>query len=135
MLAVHKMIPGYFKNLIFVSVAVVDSGTFKGAEEIQALRDNVDQTLAKYVDLARRLGWNAGSATGTGIDPAEEITRVCMELSSQYHRVMFFAGKLVWQRESFWQRLLHNETAFQVERRLQWQGLPMTVIPLRLRTG
>jgi amino acid transporter len=133
MLAIHKMVPSYFKNIIFVSVAIVDSGTFKGVEEMDALRANVDATLKRYVDLARRLGWNAGSATSTGIDPADEITKVCLELATQYPRIMFFAGKLLWQRESWWQRLLHNETAFQVERRLQWKGLPMTVIPLRIR--
>ena len=100
---------------------------------MQALRDNVDAQLGKYVALARRLGWNAGAATGVGIDPADEITRVCLEIAERYPRVMFFAGKLLWQRESWWQRWLHNETAYQVERRLQWKGLPMTVIPLRVR--
>ncbi|HWE27103.1 MAG TPA: APC family permease, partial [Polyangia bacterium] len=133
MLAIHKMVPGYFKNIVFVSVAVVDSGSFKGAEEVHALQQNVDRQLHKYVELARRLGWNAGSATGVGIDPADEITRVCLDVAARFPRVMFFAGKLLWQRESWWQRWLHNETAFQVERRLQWKGLPMTVIPLRLR--
>jgi amino acid transporter len=132
MLSIQRTIPGYFKNIIFVSVAVVDSGSFKGAEEIQALRSNVDETLKKYVALARRLGLNAGSATGVGIDPADEITRVCLDLAQQFPRVMFFAGKLLWQRETWTQRFLHNETAYQVERRLQWKGLPMTVIPLRV---
>jgi amino acid transporter len=133
MLAIHKMVPNYFRNIIFVSVAVVDSGTFKGAEEIRKLQQNVEENLRKYVALARRLGWNAGSATGVGIDPADEITHVCLDLSEKYPRVMFFAGKLLWQRETWTQRILHNETAYQVERRLQWKGLPMTVIPLRVR--
>jgi hypothetical protein len=133
MLAIHKMVPSYFANIVFVSVAVVDSGTFKGADEIKRLQDKVGGELAQYVALARRLGWNAGSATGVGIDPADEITRVCLELADQYPRVMFFAGKLLWQRETWTQRILHNETAYQVERRLQWKGLPMTVIPLRVR--
>jgi amino acid transporter len=133
MLAIHKMVPNYFTNIIFVSVAVVDSGSFKGVEEIRALQQNVEDNLHKYVTLARRLGWNASSATSVGIDPADEITRVCLELSEKYPRVMFFAGKLLWQRETWTQRILHNETAYQVERRLQWKGLPMTVIPLRVR--
>jgi amino acid transporter len=133
MLAIHKMVPNYFNNIVFVSVAVVDSGTFKGAEEIRALQENVDANLAKYVTLARRLGWNATSATGMGIDPADEITSVCLELATKFPRVMFFAGKLMWKRETWTQRVLHNETAYQVERRLQWKGLPMTVIPLRVR--
>lgn len=133
MLAIHKMVPSYFKNIVFISVAVVDSGSFKGVEEIRALQDNVEANLRKYVDLARRLGWNADFATGVGIDPADEITRVCLDLAKRFPRVMFFAGKLIWQRETWGQRILHNETAYQVERRLQWKGLPMTVIPLRVR--
>ena len=39
-----------------------------------------------------------------------------------------FVAPICW-----WQRWLHNETAYQVERRLQWKGLPMTVSPLRVR--
>jgi hypothetical protein len=45
------MVPGYFRNVIFVSVAVIDSGTFKGADEVQALQDSVDAGLGKYVAL------------------------------------------------------------------------------------
>ncbi len=133
MLAIHRMLPGYFKNMVFVSVAVIDSGHFKGAEEVEALKASVRESLDKYVTLARRLGWHADSATGCGIDPAHEITRLCIDIGKKFPRVMFFAGKLIWQRESWWQRALHNETAFQVQRRLQWKGLPVTVIPLRVR--
>jgi hypothetical protein len=30
------------------------------------------------------------------------------------------------------QRILHNETAYQVERRLHWKGLAMAVLPVRV---
>ena len=85
MLAIHKMVPSYFKNIVFVSVAVVDSGSFKGAAEIaRAAGERRRRACASTSTLARRLGWNAGSATGVGIDPADEITRVCIELAEQY---------------------------------------------------
>ncbi len=129
--SLKEMFPGYYRNVIFVSVAVIDSGSFKGKEEIASLKTQVDDSLAKYVELARRLGWNAASATTVTTDPVEGLYRVCADLAKQYRRVMFFGGKLIWKRESWWQRLLHNETAYQVQRRLQWKGLPMTVIPLR----
>jgi hypothetical protein len=29
-------------------------------------------------------------------------------------------------------RILHNETAFQIQRRLQREGIPMVVLPVRL---
>jgi len=129
--SLKEMFPGYYRNVIFVSVAVIDSGSFKGKEEVASLKSQVDESLAKYVDLARRLGWNAASATTVTTDPVEGLYRCCADLAKQYRRVMFFGGKLIWKRESWWQRLLHNETAYQVQRRLQWKGLPMTVIPLR----
>jgi amino acid transporter len=129
--SLHGMFPGYFRNVVFVSAAVIDSGHFKGKEEIAALRTQVEDSLAAYVDLARRLGWNAASASTVTTDPVEGLYRVCADVATRYPRAVFFGGKLIWKRESWWQRLLHNETAYQVQRRLQWKGLTMTVIPLR----
>ncbi len=134
LLSVQRMLPNYFKNVIFVSVAVIDSGHFKGPEEITELKQEVDDTLKRYVDLARRLGWNAAAVTGVGTDPVDAIYRACMDTARKFPQVMFFGGKLIWKRESWWQRIMHNETAFQVQRRLQWKGLPMTIIPLRVST-
>jgi K+ transporter len=132
LLTIQRHLPNYFKNVIFVSVAVVDSGSFKGAAEVGRLRESVDDSLKKYVELARRLGWNADYRTATGIEAVAESTRLCLDLAREFPRVMFFSGKLLWRRESWYQRLLHNETAFQIQRRLQWKGLPMAVLPLRV---
>jgi hypothetical protein len=131
LLSLQKTFPDFFKNVIFVSVAVIDSGHFKGKEEISALRSEVEESLAKYVELARRIGWNAASGTTVTTDPVDGIYRVCVDLAKRYPRIVFFGGKLIWKRESWWQRILHNETAFQVQRRLQWKGLTMTILPLR----
>jgi hypothetical protein len=45
---------------------------------------------------------------------------------------VFFGGKLVFQRETWYSRVLHNETATAIQRRLQWQGLAMVVLPVRV---
>jgi hypothetical protein len=37
LLNIVKQFPGYFKQMVFVSVAVVDSGNFKGAGEVDSL--------------------------------------------------------------------------------------------------
>src|SRR2546423_14199085 len=49
-----RFMPKYFKNMIFISVGVVDSGNFKGVEELESLRQHVETSLEKYVELARR---------------------------------------------------------------------------------
>jgi amino acid transporter len=135
LLSIQRSYAGYYKNVIFVSVAVLDSGTFKGAEEIDSLQQRTRESLDKYVKLARGLGWNASSRTASGLDAVKEATALCSALAAEFPRSTFFAGKLIWKRETWWQRILHNETAYQIERRLHWKGLPMAVLPIRVGLG
>jgi len=51
----------------------------------------------------------------------------------KYPKGMFVAGQLLFDEDSTWSRLLHNETAFLIQRRLQHAGIPMVVLPVRLR--
>ena len=57
---------------------------------------------------------------------------MCKEIAQEFPRAVFFAGKLVFQQERFFQRLLHNETAYQIQRRLQFAGLNAMVMPVRV---
>jgi hypothetical protein len=58
--------------------------------------------------------------------------KLAQEIAGEYPRAIFFAGKLIFERERWWDRLLHNETAFAIQRRLQFSGLPMVVLPVRV---
>jgi hypothetical protein len=135
LLSIQRSYAGYYKNVIFVSVAVLDSGTFKGAEELDRLQQGVRESLDKYVKLARGLGWDASSRMASGLDAVKEATALCSQLAAEFPRSTFFAGKLIWKRETWWQRILHNETAYQIERRLHWKGLSMAVLPIRVGLG
>ncbi|HTP64026.1 MAG TPA: APC family permease, partial [Geobacteraceae bacterium] len=55
-----------YTNMIFVSVGVIDSGSFKGIREIDGLERSVSEYLKKYVDLAKRLGFRADCRMGMG---------------------------------------------------------------------
>jgi amino acid transporter len=135
LLSIQRSYAGYFKNVVFVSVAVLDSGSFKGAEEVETLQRRTEDSLDKYVRLARGLGWNASARMASGLDAVKEATALCTALAAEFPRSAFFAGKLIWKRETWWQRILHNETAYQIERRLHWKGLPMAVLPIRVGLG
>lgn len=132
LLNIHRVFPGYFHNVVFVSVGVLDSGNFKGADAARELEAKVRSDLEKYVDLARRMRWPARYEFAIGTEAVEQAERLCRDLSRKYSRTVFFAGKLIFRRERWYQRLLHNETAFAVQRRLQMDGIPMTVLPVRL---
>ena len=48
-------------------------------------------------------------------------------------KVIFFAGKLVFQKDTWFQCILHNQTAYSLQQCLQWQGIPMVILPTRVR--
>lgn len=130
-LSTLRFFPGLYRQFIFVSIAVVDSGHFKGREEIEALKRQTDADVQKYVDLTRRLGFPAEGVTDIGTEVVEEATRVCEQIARKYPKATIISGKLVFRQEHFFNRLLHNETPTLIQRRLQWLGVPMVVLPVR----
>jgi len=132
LLAVLKTFPGQYKQIVFASVGVLDSGNFKGEAEVEGLEKQVQADLDKYVDLARRMGLPATHRHAIGIDPVDAAEQLCAEIAAEFPHSVFFGGKLVFQRETWYSRVLHNETATAIQRRLQWQGLAMVVLPVRV---
>jgi hypothetical protein len=133
LLNIVRQFPGYFHQVVFVAVAVIDSGTFKGNQEIDALKWHVHEDLDMYVTFARSHGLAATYAMDVGIEPVEGAEKICIELAQQFPKATFFTGKLVFEREKWYQRILHNETAYAIQRRLQWRGLATVVLPIRVR--
>jgi hypothetical protein len=132
-LNIFRAFPGYFKNLVFLSVGVVDSGGFKGEGAIEELRQKTEESLAQYVELARRIGMPATSRYALGTDAVDEGEKLCLEVAKEFPRVTFFAGKVIFQREAWYQHLLHNETAAAIQKRLQWAGKPVVILPARVQ--
>ncbi|MGD0276037.1 MAG: APC family permease [Syntrophales bacterium] len=135
---VHAMVniltqfPKVFRNFIFVSVAELDSGAFKGIKELEALKKSTEDGLKKYVEVARSLGLAADYRIGLGADVVEIATRLCEVTVKEFPRSTVFAGKLVFKKDHFFQKILHNETANAIQRRLQWDGIMMMILPIRV---
>lgn len=133
LLQIPRTFPGQFEQVVFVSAGVIDAGVFKGKDEIDAMHVKLEGELDKYVAFARdHLGWAADRDFAIGTEAVSELDRLCREVALRFPRSVFFAGKLIFQEESWYQRILHNETAAAVERRLQFAGLPMIVMPIRM---
>jgi amino acid transporter len=128
-----RFVPNHFKNMIFISVGVVDSGNFKGIEELERLRKHVESSLEKYVELARRLGFPSTSYIAMGTDVVDELEQLCRVVHRDFPKSVVFAGQLVFQRETWYGAVLHNQTAYSLQRRLQWDGVPMVILPTRVR--
>ncbi len=131
-LSIHKAFPNYFKQFVFVSAAVVDSGNFKGAEELDHLEETTEAALGKYVAWAQANGFRADYRMGIGTEAVETVEELCRELAEQFPRAIFFMGRLIFREEKWYHRLLHNETPHAIQRRLQFQGIQAMVLPIRV---
>ena len=130
--SIIRSFPGLYKNFVFVSVAVIDQGAFKGEEGLAELKRYTEQSLRKYVHLARLLGFPAEYRMAVGTDLVDSATKLCREVSLEFPRSTVFSGQLSFRLEKLYHRLLHNETAFAVQRRLQWSGITNVILPIRL---
>jgi hypothetical protein len=117
---------------VFVSVGVIDSATFKDVREVEEVRERTRMALESYVALARRLGFPAESRMAIGTEAVPELERLCAQVSTEFPKALFFAGKLIFERERWFQRVLHNETAYAVQRGLQLRGMNAMVLPIRV---
>ena len=131
LLSTLRFFPGLYKQFVFVSVAVVDSGSFKGKDEIDALQRQTADDLAKYVQLARGLGFPAEAVTGVGTEVLDEATELCTRVAKRYPKATIITGRIVFRKEHFLQGFLHNETPKLIQQRLQWLGVPMVILPVR----
>jgi hypothetical protein len=133
LLNAYRFAPGYYKNFVFLSVGVLDSGNFKGPNAVEALREHTEESLWRYVQMARKLGLPAKGYAAVGTDPVDDLEELCRQIAKEFPKVTFFAGQLIFRRDTWYQRLLHNQTAFSLQRRLQWSGLPMVILPTRVK--
>jgi amino acid transporter len=131
-LSIHRIFPNYFKNFVFLSIGVVDWKNFKGAEEVQNLENHINEELKKYVGMSNKFGFYAESLQSVEIDTLAAVEKRCEEIQRKHNKAVFFVGKLVFEEENLFTRFLHNQTAFSIQRILQFRGIPTIVLPIRV---
>jgi amino acid transporter len=132
LLTLLRMFPHHFEGVVFVSIAVVDSESFKGADQLSALEKRTRENLLRYERYAQTLELRAASAFAVGTEVAVEAEKIAADLVRRYPKALFVAGQLIFEEDTFFTRALHNETAFMVQKRLQRRGVPMIVVPVRV---
>ncbi len=131
-LSIQRLFPNHFKNVIFISVVNVDASTLKGKNELDEMREEQRKHLEKYIKFANQLGYGSDYRIAEGTDVVEEMEKLSAQVAKEFPRSIFFAGKLVFEREKWYQRILHNETAYAIQRRLQFGALNCMVLPVRV---
>lgn len=135
LLSLQSLFPGQYQDYVFVSVGVLDSSTFKGADEVEALRRYTEDDLKKYVAFARKLGFRAEYRYSLATEAVESVVELGEGIREEFPRSIFYLGALVFERDNLYHRILHNETALAMQRRLQFAGLPAVILPIRVMGG
>jgi hypothetical protein len=132
LLTIPRLFPNHFKNVVFISVGVIDSGQFKGQKEIDNLHRAKEEDLKSFVEFANCLGWYAEYRFALGVDLMAELEELCTAVAHDFPRSIFFSGKLVFQEENAVSRFLHNHTPATLQQKLQFAGLDMMILPIRV---
>jgi len=132
LLWVLRMFPGHFKNFLFVNARTVDAHAYGGEGALEQMREDAAHTLEYFVDFCQSHGMASASYIGFGTDAVEEVTRMCEQISHEYPNSIFFTSKLVFASDNWFTRLLHNQAALAVQRRLHFEGLQMVILPMKV---
>jgi amino acid transporter len=132
LLWVQRMFPDHFRNFIFVNARAVDSQSFGGREQMEAMEVEAKSALSYFVNYCNSKGWAAKSYLSFGTDPIDEFTRLAQRVHAEFPSSIFFTSKLVFDNENWFVRLLHNQAATVLQRRFHLRGMQMVILPMKL---
>src|SRR5438093_10801874 len=132
LLWVQRLFPNHFKNFIFISAKAVDAQSYGGSEQIEQLKATLDRALAFYVDYCHANGLASTARFSLGTDRVDELVKLAEEIQREYPASVFFTSKLVFRNENWITRLLHNQTALALQRKLHLNGMQMVILPMQL---
>jgi amino acid transporter len=120
------------RKVVFLSVVQVDSDQFRDEAHLFSLTAARRAELERYEVVAREAGLEAASRHAIGTDVVEELETLAVEVAAADPQMVFVAGQVVFQQETLTMRLLHNEVAFALQRRLLYRGLDIVIVPVQL---
>lgn len=126
-----RLFPGVFKNILFIGIGEIGSEQFARDKSLDALRRNNKGTLKLLSGYCTRRGIPSQFYVAYGTDVVEEYTKIVQEIIVEFPRAVFFGSKLIFDNENFITQLLHNQTAYILQRRLHRLGRTMVILPMK----
>ncbi len=129
---VLKTFPQMFHNFVFASVGEIDTEEFIDQDKWNNLRRDTKKTLKEYVDFCEERGMPSTFYHAYGTDVVEKLTDLAEKISDRFPQSIFFSSKLTTDDENIFTQLLHNQTAYIMQRRLNNQGKTMIIMPMKI---
>jgi len=132
LLWVQRMFPGHFRNFVFVNARAVDAHSYGGKEDMEAIKVEANVALRFFVNFCRSNGLAAESHLAFCTDPVEGFIELSEKVRERFPNSIFFTSKLVFGRDDWAIRLLHNQAALVLQQRLHAAGMQMVILPLQV---
>jgi len=129
---VEMLFPGHFRNLVFVSVGTVDSESYGSEQSLRTLQYETRATLDTLVNYAHAEGKGSCWYDAYGSDRELELERLALEVRKTFPNSVFFASRLVFENEHWWNRWLHSQTPLAMQRLLNAHGIELVILPVTL---
>ena len=132
LLWVQRMFPNHFRNFVFINARAVDAHSYGGPERLEELKTEANVALSYFVNFCHSKGMAAKSYLSFGTDPVEGFGELCDSVAKEFPSCIFFTSKLIFPHDNWFVRLLHNQAAMVLQRRLHLEGLQMVILPMRV---
>ncbi|MFH0807118.1 MAG: APC family permease, partial [Elusimicrobiota bacterium] len=129
---VFRLFGAIYKNYVFVYVGTIDAGNFNSREQIDKFKENIKEEIDKYVQFVKKNGYYSEAVTVIGTDVVNESDGIASQVLERFPNSVFFGGQLVFPKETFFSKLLHNYTVFAIQRILYSKGIPFIILPIRV---
>lgn len=129
---VQRLFPGVFKNFVFASVGEIDTEEFTDEARWHKLRSDTKTILKRYVEFCTNRGLPSTYYHDYGTDVIDTINRLTDRISADFPRSVFFATKLIFDNETWVHQILHNQTAYMLQKKLHGKGQNLIVMPMKI---
>jgi len=117
---------------VFVSIGTVDSHAFGSDQALRTLQYETRAALDGLVNYVQVLGLGSRWYDAYGSDRLVEMERMARAVRSEYPHSVFFASRLVFDHEHWWNRWLHHHTPIAMQRILNEHGMELVILTVTL---
>ena len=129
---VERLFPNHFKNYVFLSYGMVDTGTFGSTKSLDILQTQTNRILKYLTYFSTQRGIAAVIKQQFGTQPIEDMVSMAEEINVEFSNTVYFSARYIYPDENLFTRMMHSDFSLMVQRKLQNMGVKMLIVPLEL---
>ena len=106
-------------------MGTVDSESYGSDQSLRTLQYETRATLDALVNYAHFRGKGSRWFDAYGSDRLTELERLALAIRAEFPNSVFFASRLVFEKERPWNRWLHSQTLLAMQRILNEHGVEL----------